>query len=417
MSKLKSLALVLVLLIGWTAFVLYGAFNGFLLRTIIGGDTAQDFIQEVKEATSEEFVGSIALMIMEDGEAAGTYFYAVDKPVNENTVFAMASISKWVTAWGVFKLIQDGTLDLDEPVDTYLTRWHLPESEFDNNGVTIRRLLSHTAGLVDDLGYAGFEPGEPIQTIEESLTQASDAPWSEGRAVVGLEPGSQYKYSGAAYTILQLVIEEVSGESFQDFMTEEIFLPLNMNHSTFVWPDSTLWDRATSFDTDGGVATYSAFTALAAASLNTTIADMTLFLKANIEPNSILTPSTLDVMYTPTAFVNTDVGIHALGPTIFARDGKGVVINGHDGYGDPAINTAARINRSTGDGILVFETGHRELASVLSDHWIFWKTGIADYVVITANKRWLLSLLFGGYILILVLAFIRIRQRRNRQKR
>ena len=67
------------------------------------------------------------------------------------------------------KLVEQGQLDLDKPIDDYLTRWHLPESEFDNRKVTIRRLLSHSAGLVDDLGYNGFGPIETIQTLEESL--------------------------------------------------------------------------------------------------------------------------------------------------------------------------------------------------------------------------------------------------------
>lgn len=66
--------------------------------------------------------------------------------------------------------VEAGKLELDAPVSTYLTRWKLPESEFDSDGVTVRRLLSHTAGLTDGPGYAGFEPGEPEQRIEDSLT-------------------------------------------------------------------------------------------------------------------------------------------------------------------------------------------------------------------------------------------------------
>ena len=68
-------------------------------------------------------------------------------------------------------LVEAGKLDLDAPVSTYLTRWSLPTSEFDNSGVTVRRLLSHTAGLTDGLGYGGFAPGQLVQPIEASLTQ------------------------------------------------------------------------------------------------------------------------------------------------------------------------------------------------------------------------------------------------------
>lgn len=415
MKKLKFVGLLLAALLAWTAFVVFGITNGFLLKTITTGETPEAFIEGAQAKIAEEYVGNLALAIIENGEITGTHFHSVDKPVDEHTVFPMASISKWVTAWGIFSLVEKGLIDLDAPVDSYLTRWHLPESEYDNNEVTVRKLLSHTAGLVDDLGYAGFLPGEPVQTIEASLTQAADAPWSEGIARVGIEPGSQYMYSGAAYTLLQLVIEEVSGQSFQSYMTAAVFKPLQMNRSTFVWSDSLGWDLATFYDYEGGIGPHKRFTALAAASLYTTTSDLALFLKANISSNAVLSEESLELMYTPHAFVNT-TGIHALGPTIFARSGDGVFVHGHDGSG-AAINTAARINRDTGDGIIVFETGHHNLASSLADHWIFWTTGIADFVVITSNKNRLLTILILGYVVILGgLVYLAMRRRKGREQ-
>lgn len=413
MRKLKLAALLLVAIGGWTAFIILGITDGFLLRSIASGDASEDFIAAAEHEIAQSSVGNVALVVIEDGRVDGSTFYSVGEPVTEETVFPVASVSKWVTAWGVFALVEGGVLDLDAPVDSYLTRWHLPESEFDNSAVTIRKLLSHTSGLVDDLGYAGFAPGEPVQTLEESLTQAADAPWSEGKAVVGMEPGSQYMYSGAAYTLLQLVIEEVTGQAFQDYMTEAVFEPLQMTRSTFVLPSDSAqmsagWDVATRYDGDGDIAPQPTFTALAAASLFTTASDMARFVKANAGPNPVLSPETLDAMYTPQAFVGT-TGIHATGPTIFARDGDGLFIHGHDGSGS-SLNTAARLDRATGDGIVVFETGHPNLASSLADHWIFWKTGIADFVVITANKSWLITLLLLGYVVIIAASVFLIRR-------
>lgn len=400
MKIVKLVALTLVLLAVWSAAILQGVSSGAILWPLTSGDTPEAFIDEVKQVLSQESVDHFALVLIDDGEAHASYFHSEHQSVDENVIFPMASVSKWVTAWGVLNLVEEGVLDLDEPVDRYLTRWNLPESDYDNSGVTIRTLLSHTSGLVDGLGYAGFGPGEEVQSIEASLTQADDAPWSEGRAVVGLEPGTQYRYSGAAYTILQLVIEEVSGRSFQDYMTDEILLPLGMNHSTFEWPDSTSWTRVNRFDENDNPFAYRRFTALAAASLQTSTADMERFVLANFGPNEVLSTSTLEMMYAPHAFVH-ETGIHALGPTIFARNGDGDVIHGHDGSGD-LVNTAVRINRNRGEGIIVFETGHPNLASHLADHWIFWTTGIADFVVITANKAWILSLLIGGYLFIIL---------------
>lgn len=416
MQTLKSIGIILTLLLAWTALMFVGTLNGFLLRPITQGDTSEAFINAAQEAIEQEFVGNLALALIADGEVTGTFFHSVDKPVDENTLFQMASVSKWVTAWGVLSLVEQGMLDLDVPVDTYLTRWHLPPSTFDNEQVTIRRLLSHTGGLVDGLGYAGFQPGETVQSIEASLTQAADAWWSEGVARVGHEPGSRYMYSGASYTLLQLLIEEVSGQSFQDYMTESIFKPLQMNHSTFVWEDSSGWDLATFYDSDGSKSPHFRFTALAAASLYTTASDLALFLRANFSANPVLSSASLELMYTAHAF-RGEAAVHALGPIIYAKSGEGVIIHGHDGNNYPAINTAARINRATKDGIIVLSTGNPSIASILADHWIFWKTGIADYVVFMANKNRLLTLLLLGYAALIGASLYWIRkQRQHRQK-
>ena len=78
-------------------------------------------------------------------------------------------LSKPVTAWGVMRLVESGQLELDAPVEQYLTRWHLPPSRYDAAGVTIRRLLSHTAGLSLH-GYPGLPPDQALPTLEESLS-------------------------------------------------------------------------------------------------------------------------------------------------------------------------------------------------------------------------------------------------------
>lgn len=407
MRFLKWSALSLLLILGWMAFLLYGTSNGFLLRGLTSDEAPEAFVEAAAAMAAETDVHNLAVVVIENGEAQASHFYSKQGTIGSESVFPMASVSKWVTAWGVFRLVQEGRLDLDVPVDSYLTRWNLPDSEFDNAEVTLRRLLGHTSGLVDDLGYAGFGPDETLQTIEESLTQAADSPWSEGRAVVGIEPGIRYFYSGAAYTIMQLVIEEVSGQSFQDFMTETVFGPLRMQHSTFVWSDSSAGERVALADTAGNPVSFPRFTALAAASLHSTAADLERFLAANLRPNEVLSSETLDLMYTPEAFVN-ETAIHALGPTIFARNGEGVIIHGHDGSGD-LINTAVRVYRATGDGIIVLETGHPNLASTIADHWVFWSTGIADFVVITSNRSWLLTLLALGIVAILAVVIWRAR--------
>ena len=91
--------------------------------------------------------------------------------MSDDTLFQAGSISKSLTAWGILHLVDEGRLLLDDPVGKYLTKWKLPNSEFNNNEVTIRRLLSHTAGLSAHKGYLGVAPGKHLDSIEESLSE------------------------------------------------------------------------------------------------------------------------------------------------------------------------------------------------------------------------------------------------------
>jgi CubicO group peptidase (beta-lactamase class C family) len=90
------------------------------------------------------------------------------RPVTAATRFQAAPVSKPVTAWGVLRLVESGRISLDEPVVGHLRRWRPPRSPFDVDGVTLRRLLSHTAGLLVH-GYVGQPANRPPPTIEASL--------------------------------------------------------------------------------------------------------------------------------------------------------------------------------------------------------------------------------------------------------
>ena len=403
MRTFKNASLLILTLLLWTAFIGYGVMNGFLLQPLTSENTPEAFIEAAKERIDEEFVGNFAMTLIDNGKISKNYFYFKDQPINENTVFPVASISKWVTSFGVLKLVEQGKLDLDKPIDNYLTRWHLPESEFDNSKVTARKLLSHSSGLIDDLGYNGFPPNKTVQTIEESLTKASDTDYSDGLAIVGFEPGSAYMYSGAGYTILQLVIEEISGKSFQEYMTQEVLEPLKMESSTFVLTEKPNIQLAQIFKNDGTTREMNKFTALAAASLFTTTADLSKFLEANISSNAVLAEETIAKMSKPETFIN-EIGVYGLGPHLYSQNDKDSNIIGHDGSGNDAINTAARIDLKSKNGIIILETGHYSLASSIADEWLFWKAGIADYVVIQRNKSYLITILVTGYFVILGLS-------------
>jgi CubicO group peptidase (beta-lactamase class C family) len=158
------------------------------------------FDETVPVWLDEFIVPGAAVAMIENGELRFAKGYGMADeseqiPVTKTTGFNIASISKTVSAWGVMKLVEEGKLKLDEPASTYLTRWELPASEFDASGVTIRRLLSHTAGLSLH-GYPGWTLADTLPSIEESLSGKTNG---AGDVRLIMEPGTRWQYSGGGY--------------------------------------------------------------------------------------------------------------------------------------------------------------------------------------------------------------------------
>jgi CubicO group peptidase (beta-lactamase class C family) len=400
---MRLFLMTILALLAWAALVVTGTIGGWWRAPLAAQGNTEAFRNAAIAEINRNYKGNVAFVLLERGQVRASHFASIGTPVNGDSRFQVASMSKWITAWGIFTLVEAGKLDLDKPVSSYLTRWKLPEGPFDNDGVTVRRLLSHTAGLTDGLGYAGFKPGQPLQRLEDSLTRAADAsPGAEGAVRVGIEPGSAFKYSGGGYTLLQLLIEEVSGQSFDAYMKTHVLDKLGMERSTFNLPDAAVEDVAAFYDTRGTPATHYRFTAQAAAALYTTSADMTRFLQAHVRgPNGelpgrgVLKPATLVEMRQPHA-AQLGADIWGLGTMLFAPNNRGGFIIGHDGNNEPAINTAARLDPDTGDGIILLETGNKLLATMIASEWVFWRTGSIDFLMFMFELGSMITILAVG---------------------
>src|SRR5687767_11715951 len=125
-------------------------------------------------------------------------------------VFEVASLTKTVTALAVLSLVEQRRIDLDEPVNDYLSRWKVKAGRFDASLVTTRRLLNHTAGL--PFGYSRDERASAYPKLEDILDGEADMPG----ATITKEPGSAFTYSNPGYAVLELLIEEVTGEGYTD---------------------------------------------------------------------------------------------------------------------------------------------------------------------------------------------------------
>jgi CubicO group peptidase (beta-lactamase class C family) len=400
---MRIFLLTILALIAWAAIVVTGTIGGWWRAPLAANGNTEAFREAAIAEINRTYKGNVAFVLLERGQVRASHFASIGEPVNGESRFQVASMSKWITAWGIFTLVEAGKLDLDKPVSTYLTRWKLPKGPFDNDGVTVRRLLSHTAGLTDGLGYAGFKPGQPVQRLEDSLTRAADAsPGAEGAVRVGIEPGSAFKYSGGGYTLLQLLIEEVSGQTFDAYMKTHVLDRLGMERSTFNLPDAEIEDVAAFYDTRGARAIHYRFTSQAATSLYTTSSDMTRFLQAHVRGangelpgRGVLKPATLIEMRQPHAS-QLGADVWGLGTMLFAPNNRGGFIIGHDGNNEPAINTAARLDPDTGDGIIVLETGNKLLATMIASEWVFWRTGSIDFLMFMFELGSMITILAVG---------------------
>ena len=267
------------------------------------------------------------------------------------------------------RLIERGALDLDSPIDRWLTRWRLPDSAFDRHGVTVRRLLSHTAGLSLH-GYGGFRPNLPLPSVEESLLGATAG---AGDVRLALEPGNAFVYSGGGYTILQLLIEEVAGQDFETFMGREVLDPLGMADSGFALRADLERRLATGHDVAGTPLPNYRFTAKAAAGLYASVADLTRFLAAGLPGHDgrapgrgVVSREGIATMFS--AAPGTD-GVYGFGyQTITTDDGVRVVMHSGANRGWKAL-FAAIVGRAEGMAVLTNGDNGHEIILPLACAW------------------------------------------------
>ncbi|WP_426482332.1 serine hydrolase domain-containing protein [Chryseobacterium sp. R2ACT005] len=255
------------------------------------------------EAARNNNVPGLAIAVIQNGKIVWTQCIGFadkenQKPVTTETIFNVGSVSKMVSAWGFMQLTEKGLVNLNDPVNDYLTRWKLPASQYDISKVTLRRILSHTAGLSVH-GYGGSEQGTKLLSLEESLSGKTKRNGESVRLIS--EPGTKWEYSGGGYTLAQLMLEERTKEKFADYMKKNVFNPLGLNHTTYEWTEEMMKNSATAYDASGKPIKNRIFTEQAAAGLQTTVLDLAHFaeLSLNYEPNQlhkVLKPSTVQLM-------------------------------------------------------------------------------------------------------------------------
>lgn len=288
-------------------------------------------------------------------------------PVTTHTLFQAGSISKPVAATGTLYLVEHGRLSLDENVNLKLKSWQVPDNDFTKDQkVTLRRIMSHSAGLTVH-GFPGYAVGAPIPTLVQILN--GEPPANTAPVRVDTIPGTKSIYSGGGVTIEQLLVMDVTGEPFPQFMRETVLDKIGMTESTYEQPlppaRSALAATATHADGTPVPGKWHIYPEMAAAGLWTTPTDLAKFgieiaLSKQGKANHVLSEAMTHEMLKPQleqvglgfflgdyknpeefGHNGSDEGFQAL-LVMFADSGKGVAIMANSDNGITVANYLMR---------------------------------------------------------------------------
>ncbi|HMG16151.1 MAG TPA: serine hydrolase domain-containing protein, partial [Saprospiraceae bacterium] len=211
--------------------------NNLVLQVRIEGEPNQS----LKEKMNFYHVNGVSIAVIKDYKIdwARGYGWAdsiEQRRVTTGTLFQAGSVSKSLNAVGVLKMAQDKRLNLNADVNDYLTTWKFPyDSLSKSKKITPANLLSHTAGL-NMHGFPGYEKGDTIPTLVQVLNGVTPANTSAVRS--DFEPGLKFQYSGGGTTISQLILQDIAGKPYDEFMWDNVLKPMGMENSFYTQPPS-----------------------------------------------------------------------------------------------------------------------------------------------------------------------------------
>ena len=297
---------------------------------------------------------------------------ASSSPITEDTVFPIGSVTKTFTAIAVMQLWELGLVDLDRPASDYLRAYTLIPARSTFRPVTLRHLLTHTAGIPDvrgisDLLHASLTPsgGRPaLLSVDPEERLPSLAEYYRGGLRVVAEPGSAFAYSNHGYATLGQIVEDVSGLPFARYVRKRIFEPLGMAHSSFARSDRIGQPLATGYTLGHRGATAVPdrdWIGAGADGIYSTACDMGRFASALLggganDHGRVLEPTTLAKMFEPHYQQDTRLPGMGLGFFRASAAGHGYVL--HDGI-LPGFNTELLVAPEDGIGLIGFTNGSR----------------------------------------------------------
>ncbi len=293
---------------------------------------------------------------------------ASGRELTANTPMSVQSITKSVTAWGLMRLVEKGLIDLDAPVSQYLKSWKFPRSDYSTEKITTRQLLSHTAGMPLGDFTNIYAPSDKMPSNREVMT---------AEAVLKRKPGTGFSYSNTGYNLLEILIEDVTEQSFSEYIYTEILLPLGMENAFFDIDTAADTYPPTGYNLSGKPVPVYIYPSKASGGLFATANDIARFAAVGMKENPVLSGESIKLLYAPQSH---KIGIYGF---IFEAYGFGHYIeklsNGelsvsHGGQGN-GIMTHFQVVPETGDAIVILTNSQRSwpfIAYVLTD-WAQWR--------------------------------------------
>ena len=322
-------------------------------------------------------VPGLSVAVIDNYQIAWAKGYGVTEtgsttPVGTGTLFQAGSISKPVAATAALTLVEKGKLSLDEDVNQKLKTWKVPENEFTKEQkVTLRRLMSHTAGLTVH-GFPGYDVDAPLPTIVEILN--GEKPANTDPIRVDFVPGTKFRYSGGGVTIEQLLMIDVTGKAFPALLRETVLDKIGMTASSYEQPPparAALTADGTYQDGKPVHGRWHIYPEMAAAGLWTTPTDLAKFAieiakSKNGKSNKVLSQQTVEEMLTPVVPQGPGLG--------FFVDEKNPGVFGHNGA-DEGFQALLSMNWQTGNGVAIMANSDNGIA-------------VADLVLRTVAKEY-----------------------------
>ena len=293
-------------------------------------------------AMRQRRIPGVALIVLKNGVIVKKQGYGfanleTDTPVTPDTVFELASLTKQFTAAAIMLLMEDGRVGLDEPISTYLDA--TPDSW---RAVTVRHLLTHTAGLPGMAhGFQGFPATKMTYSTADlyALARKDRVEWA---------PGERWQYSDVGYFLLGKIIESASGLTYRDFLAQRIFTVLGMKATTVLDQRAIIKHRARGYTLLNGelvnIRRDAQLELASHAGIFSTVGDLAKW-DAALNSDKLLKRSSLLLMWTPVTLNNGTTYPYGFGWELGEKRGHRII--GHTGL------TGTEMTRFPNDGLTV----------------------------------------------------------------